>query len=84
MMLRKNVAGRSKLPILEHRNDWLVFNCVQKIVLVRASFLFITEVTVECLGTLQYMSPDVVLVPPMGYGPEVSFRMNFSKLIIEI
>jgi mitogen-activated protein kinase kinase kinase 6 len=22
-------------------------------------------------GTLQYMSPDVVLVPPMGYGPEV-------------
>ncbi|CAF4099468.1 unnamed protein product, partial [Rotaria sp. Silwood2] len=23
------------------------------------------------VGTLQYMSPDVVLVPPMGYGPEV-------------
>ena len=25
----------------------------------------------SCSGTLQYMSPDVVLVPPMGYGPEV-------------
>ena len=26
------------------------------------------------IGTLQYMSPDVVLVPPMGYGPEVNTR----------
>ena len=28
--------------------------------------------TEDSVGTLQYMSPDVVLVPPMGYGPEVS------------
>jgi len=27
--------------------------------------------TEDSVGTLQYMSPDVVLVPPMGYGPEV-------------
>ncbi|CAF4381475.1 unnamed protein product, partial [Rotaria magnacalcarata] len=24
--------------------------------------------TEDSVGTLQYMSPDVVLVPPMGYG----------------
>jgi len=28
--------------------------------------------TEDSVGTLQYMSPDVVLVPPMGYGPEVN------------
>ncbi|CAF0727583.1 unnamed protein product [Rotaria sordida] len=27
--------------------------------------------TDDIVGTLQYMSPDVVFVPPMGYGPEV-------------
>ncbi|CAF3618392.1 unnamed protein product [Rotaria sp. Silwood1] len=27
--------------------------------------------TEDSVGTLQYMSPDVILVPPMGYGPEV-------------
>jgi hypothetical protein len=27
--------------------------------------------TLFFLGTLQYMCPDVILVPPMGYGPEV-------------
>lgn len=69
----QNVVGKSKLPILERRNDWLAFNCVQKIVLVRTRFsLLIRKDNLRCLGTLQYMSPDVVLVPPMGYGPEVS------------
>jgi hypothetical protein len=30
------------------------------------------------------MSPDVVLVPPMGYGPEVREKKKASQLMIGI
>jgi hypothetical protein len=73
-----NIVEKSKLQILEHRNDWLVFSFVQKIVLVGISVFYNIKSNILYLGTLQYMSPDVVLVPPMGYGPEVSL-INTQK-----
>jgi len=72
---------KSKLLILVHQNVLLVFNFVQKIVSV-SRFLFnnIWNNWVILLGTLQYMSPDVVLVPPMGYGPEVRYEKKKSNI----
>lgn len=65
---------KSKSLILAPRNVSPVYNCARRTVLVRNCFqrekFFISFITLVS-GTLQYMSPDVVLVPPMGYGPEV-------------
>jgi hypothetical protein len=67
---------KSKLWISEHRNVLPVFIFVPMKVLVSLYPYENTDKNFFLLGTLQYMSPDVILVPPMGYGPEVYSYQN--------